>query len=281
MLKIDPRAVIEEGAQIGNNVTIEPYAIIKKTVSIGDDCVIKSHAYIDGNTTIGKGTVIWPSASIGTQTQDLKFEGETTYVTIGENCHIREFVTINSSSKEGSIVKVGDNCLIMAYCHVAHNCEVGNHVVMSNNSMLAGHVIVEDYVVIGGMTPIHQFVRVGAHSMVGGFSRVTHDVPPYTIGAGVPYKLGGLNLIGLRRRGFGLEKRLRLSKAFKLTFRSDLHINEVLTQLEDDAKYPEIEHWIDFCKKSKRGFPSPQGTVNCEEDELVSCSDEKPVNAVN
>ncbi|MCH9630513.1 MAG: Acyl-[acyl-carrier-protein]--UDP-N-acetylglucosamine O-acyltransferase [Chlamydiia bacterium] len=274
MSKIDPRAVVEEGARIGNNVTIEPYAIIKKTVTIGDDCVIKSHAYIDGNTTIGKGTVIWPSASIGTQTQDLKFEGETTYVTIGENCHIREFVTINSSCKEGSVVKVGDNCLIMAYCHVAHNCEVGNHVVMSNNSMLAGHVVVEDHVVIGGMTPIHQFVRVGSHSMVGGFSRVTHDVPPYTIGAGVPYKLGGLNLIGLRRRGFGLEKRLRLSKAFKLTFRSDLQMDDALAQLADDAEFPEIEHWIDFCKKSKRGFPGPQDTVNCEEDELVSCPDE-------
>lgn len=280
MSKIDPRAVIEKGAQIGENVTIEPYAIIKKTVIIGDDCVIKSHAYIDGNTTIGNGTVIWPSASIGTQTQDLKFNNETTYVKIGENCHIREFVTINSSCMEGSVVKVGDNCLIMAYCHVAHNCEVGNNVVMANNSMLAGHVVVEDHVVIGGMTPIHQFVRVGAHAMVGGFSRVTHDIPPYTIGAGVPYKLGGLNLIGLRRRGFGLETRTRLAKAFKLTFRSDLTIDQALAQLSDDAKYPEIEHWIKFCENSKRGFSTSQDIVNCENEEFFNVTGDSPVNSV-
>lgn len=262
MSTIDPRAVIEEGAQIGDNVTIEPYAIIKKTVKIGNGCVIKSHAYIDGNTTIGDNTVIWPSASIGTQTQDLKFEGETTYVKIGKNCHIREFVTINSSCEEGSIVSVGDDCLIMAYCHVAHNCVVGNRVVMSNNSMLAGHVTIEDDVVIGGMTPIHQRVRVGAHSMVGGFSRVTYDVPPYTIGAGVPYKLGGLNLVGLRRKGFGLESRTRLSKAFKLTFRSGIKITEALEELEAERNYPEIAHWIDFCKNTERGFPHAEQVPN-------------------
>lgn len=266
MATIDTRAVVEEGAIIGKNVTIEPYAIVKKTVSIGDNCIIKSHAYIDGNTTIGSGTVVWPGASIGTQTQDLKFHGETTYVQIGENCQIREFVTINSSCQEGSVVKVGNNTLIMAYCHIAHNCEVGNHVVMSNNSMLAGHVVVEDHVVIGGLTPIHQFVRVGKHSMVGGFSRVTHDIPPYSIGAGFPYKLGGLNLVGLKRRGFSIDVRNRLSKAFKITFRSGLHIEEALEKLMPESHHPEIEYWISFCKNSKRGFPHSQETVDLEEE---------------
>lgn len=274
MSNIDARAVIEKGAQIGNNVTIEPYAIIKKGVKIEDNCVIKSHAYIDGNTRIGQGTIIWPSASIGTKAQDLKFKGEQTFVEIGENCEIREFVTINSSCGEGSVVKVGNQCLIMAYCHVAHNCEVGNHVIMSNNSMLAGHVVLEDYVIIGGMTPIHQFVRVGKHAMVGGFSRVTHDVPPYTIGAGYPYQLAGLNLIGLKRHGFSIELRKELTKAFKITFRSGLNHIEALKVLEELQEKSEVlHHWISFCKNSKRGFlnsSSQEDTLEVSEPEAIT-----------
>lgn len=259
MSTIDSRAVIEEGAKIGNNVTIEPYVIVKGTVTIEDDCVIKSHVYLDGHTTIGKGTVIWPGASIGTKTQDRKYKGETTYVKIGQYCEIREFVTINSSCQEGSVVKVGDHCLIMAYCHVAHHCEVGNHVIMTNGSMLAGHVIVEDYAIIGGMTPVHQHVRIGAYSMVGGFSRVTHDVPPFTIGAGYPYRLAGLNLIGLKRHGFSLDLRKQLSKAFKLTFRSGLSHAKALEMLEQEKEMtPPLLHWISFCKKTKRGFLNTQ-----------------------
>lgn len=271
MLNIDPRAVIEEGAKIGRNVTIEPYAIIKKNVTIEDDCVIKSHVYLDGYTTIGQGTIIWPGASIGTKAQDLKFKGEVTFVSIGSHCEIREYATINSSCGEGSFVKIGNNCLIMAYCHVAHNCEVGNNVIMSNNSMLAGHVIVEDYAIIGGMTPIHQFVRIGKHAMVGGFSRVTHDVPPFTIGAGYPYQLGGLNLIGLKRHGFGMELRKELSKAFKLTFRSGISLEKAVEALEqEENKSPELVHWIDFCKNTKRGFVTQQLGLDSLEEDLVT-----------
>lgn len=252
---IHPAAIIEEGAQIGNDVTIEPYAVIKKNVKLHDKVTIKSHAYIDGNTTIGEGTTIWPSASIGTQTQDLKFHGETTYVEIGKNCNIREFVTINSSCQEGSVVKIGDNCLIMAYCHVAHNCELANNVIMANNAMLAGHVVVEDFAIIGGMTPVHQHVRIGKYAMVGGFSRITHDVPPFTIGAGYPYKLGGLNLVGLKRHKFPIEERKNLTKAFRLTYRSGLHLDEVLSLLKKE--FPDcskVDKWVDFCQKSKRGI---------------------------
>lgn len=252
---IHPLAVIEPGAKIGQNVTIEAYAIIKKHVVLEDNVVIKSHAYIDGHTTIGSGTVIWPSASIGTKTQDLKFKGETTYVVIGKNCEIRECVTINSSCNENSVVRVGDNCLIMAYCHVAHNCEIGNRVIMANNAMLAGHVVVEDFAIIGGMTPVHQFSRIGQYSMVGGFSRITHDVPPYTIGAGSPYKLGGLNLIGLKRQGFPLEVRRALAKAFKITYRSGLRMIDALEQIESEVEInPHVKHWLDFCRQSKRGL---------------------------
>lgn len=265
---IHPTAIIEEGATLGSNVTIEPYAIVKANVVLGDNVTIKSHAYIDGYTTIGEGTVIWPSASIGTKTQDLKFRGEKTYVQIGKNCDIREFVTINSSTHEGTTVKVGDKCLIMAYCHVAHNCEVGNNVIMSNCATLAGHVIVEDNAIIGGMTPVHQFSRIGTYAMVGGMSRVTHDVPPYTIGGGIPYKLGGLNLIGLKRNGVSYETRKALSSAFKLMYRSGLSLEEALIQVEELLpQIPEITHWINFCRNSQRGLIGSQGmTKNPLED---------------
>jgi UDP-N-acetylglucosamine acyltransferase len=258
---IHPSAIVEPGAKIGKNVTIEAYAVIKGTVTLEDNVVIKSHAYIDGHTTIGEGTVIWPSASIGTKTQDLKFKGETTYVVIGKHCEIREFVTINSSCNENSVVRIGDHCLIMAYCHVAHNCEIGNRVIMANNAMLAGHVIVEDFAIIGGMTPVHQFCRIGQYAMVGGFSRITHDIPPYTIGAGTsPYKLGGLNLVGLKRHGFPLEVRRALAKAFRLTYRSGLRMAEALDQIEREwDSCPHVKHWIDFCRTSKRGLIGFQG----------------------
>lgn len=261
--KIHPTAIIEPGAQIGNNVTIEAYAVIKGNVTLADHVVIKSHAYIDGYTTIGEGTVVWPSASIGTKTQDLKYKGEKTFVFIGKNCEIREFVTINSSCQEGSAVRIGDECLIMAYCHVAHNCEVGNRVIMVNNAMLAGHVTVEDNAIIGGMTPVHQFCRIGQYAMVGGFSRITHDIPPYTIGAGAPYKLGGLNLVGLRRHGFSLEVRKALFKAFKLTYRSGLRLSEALDLIEKEVELnSHVQHWLKFCRASKRGLIGFQGIAN-------------------
>lgn len=255
MSNIHPQAIVETGAQIGNNVTVEPFAVVKKNVTLHDNVVIKSHAYIDGHTTIGEGTVIWPSASIGTKTQDLKFRGEKTFVVIGKHCEIREFVTINSSCQENSVVRIGDNCLIMAYCHVAHNCEIGNRVVMSNSAMLAGHVTIEDCAIIGGMTPVHQFSRIGCYAMVGGFSRVPRDVPPYTVGGGFPYKFGGINIIGLKRHKFSLEVRAALSKAFKITYRSGLHLEEAIRQVESEVEpHEEVRHWINFCKSSKRGL---------------------------
>lgn len=268
MSNIHPQAIVEPGAKIGKNVTIEPFAVVKKTVTLEDHVVIKSHVYLDGNTTIGEGTVIYPGASIGTKTQDLKFRGETTYVVIGKRCEIREFVTINSSCQENSTVRIGDECLIMAYCHVAHNCEIGNRVVMSNSAMLAGHVIVEDCAIIGGMTPVHQFSRIGCYAMVGGFSRVPRDVPPYTVGGGFPYKFGGINLIGLKRHQFSLEVRNALSKAFKITYRSGLHLTEAIEQIETQIEpFAEVKHWIQFCKDSKRGLLGLEGVTRCGQTE--------------
>lgn len=213
---IHPLAVVEPGAKIGKGVVIEPFAIVKCNVVLEDHVVIKSHAYIDGFTTIGENTVIFPGASIGTKPQDLKYKGEKTFVKIGKNCVIREYATINSSCQEGSIVEVGDGALIMAYCHIAHNCKVGAGVIMSNCATLAGHVIVEDYAIIGGMTPVHQFSRIGTYAMVGGFSGIPKDIPPYTIGGGNPYRYGGINIVGLKRHHFPLEVRNALSKAFTL-----------------------------------------------------------------
>lgn len=260
---IHPTAVIEPGAVIGENVTIEPYVVIRKNVTLEDNVVIKSHAYIDGYTTIGKNTVVYPSASIGTKAQAIKYRGETTYVKIGQNCEIREFVTINSSIKENSVVQIGDNCLIMAYCHIAHNSVLGNRVCLSNNATLAGHVTVEDHAIVGGMTPVHQFTRIGCYAMVGGLSRVTHDVPPYTIGAGIPFKFGGLNLIGLKRHGFPLETRRELSRAFRFMYRSKLHPEEALRRIEEElGPLPEIQHWLRFCRESKRGLIGLQGILS-------------------
>lgn len=281
MIDIHPTSVVEPGAQIGSDVVIEPYAIIKKGAILEDNVVIRSHVYIDGNTTIKEGTIIYPGAIIGTKTQDRKYRGEKTYVVIGKNCEIREFATINSSTQENNTVKIGDNCLIMAYCHVAHNCVLGDNVIMSNNATLAGHVIVEDHAIIGGMTPIHQFSRVGCYAMVGGMSRVTHDIPPYTIGAGIPYKFGGLNLVGLKRHGFSLKTQKLLSQAFKLTYRSGLLLDEALMRIERTLELvPEVRHWLEFCRSSKRGLiglqgvtQSPSQVVENDEDDYYDDDD--------
>jgi UDP-N-acetylglucosamine acyltransferase len=275
---IHPLAYVETGAVIGNNVTIEPFAVVKGNVTLHDHVTIKSHAYIDGFTTIGEGTTVYPSASIGTKTQDLKFKGEKTFVSIGKNCEIREFVTINSSCQEGSTVEVGDGCLIMAYCHIAHNCVVGNRVIMSNNATLAGHVTVEDCAIISGLTAVHQFSRIGRYAMVGGMSRVTHDVPPYTIGAGIPYKFGGLNIIGLKRHGFPLKVRQELSKAFRILFKSEHNVEEALLLIEQECEpLPEIQHWVAFCRNSKRGLIGLQEGSSQEDASLQLEDEESPL----
>ncbi len=267
MSQIHPTAIVDKGAILGNNVQVGPYAVIGSNCRLEDDVVIKAHVVLDGNTTVGQGTTIWPHAVIGTKTQDLKFRGETTYVEIGKKCEIREFVTINSSCGEGTVVKVGDSCLIMAYCHVAHNCEIGNRVIMANNATLAGHVTVDDFAVIGGLSAVHQFSRVGRYAMVGGMSRVTHDVPPFTIGAGSPYHLGGLNLVGLKRNGVSLETRKLLSQAFRAVFRSGLRLEEALLFIENEMEQiPEITHWLAFCRSSKRGLIDHKSHAKDEDD---------------
>lgn len=266
---IHPTAIIEDGAEIADGVVIEPYAVIKKNVKLEKGVTIRAHAYIDGHTTIGENTVIYPSAAIGLKTQARKFTGETTYVNIGKNCEIREFVTINASYDEGSTVSIGDNCLIMAYCHIAHHCKLGNNITMANSAMLAGHVTVEDFAIIGGMTPVHQFSRIGCYSMVGGFSRVSHDIPPYTLGSGIPYRLGGLNIIGLKRNNFSVETRRALTKAFLLTYRRGLTLPEAIKRIEEEVpKDAHVNHWLDFCKTTKRGIIGLEGVTRMRPEDL-------------
>ncbi len=253
--EIHPLAVVHPKAQIGRGVIIEPFAVVKEHVVLHDGAVIKSHVYLDGHTTIGAHTVIWPHAVIGTKTQDKKYRGERTYVDIGPHCDIREFVTINSSTQEDSRVSIGEGSLIMASCHIAHNCEVGKRVTMSNGVLLAGHVIVEDYAILGGMLAAHQFVRIGCYAMVGGVSRVSYDVPPYTIGAGIPYQLGGINRIGLKRHQFPFSTRRALFRAYQVVYRSGLPLHAALEHLEAAGDVsPEVQHFITFCRTSQRGI---------------------------
>ena len=267
-------AVVEDGAVIGKNVTIEPFAVVKNNVTLKDNVIIKSHAYIDGHTTIGEGSIIWPGASIGTKTQDKKFRGERTFVRIGKNTEVREYVTINSSCGEDSEVVVGDDCLLMAYCHVAHHCVVGNGVIMANGVMLAGHVTVEDYANLGGMTPFHQFTRIGKYAMVGGMSRVSHDIPPYTVGGGIPYRFGGLNIIGLKRHNFPFKTRQLLAQAFKITYRMGLHLEDSIKKIESELEQTEeIKNWLEFCKDSKRGLQGLHGIVEMPKREVVEEKD--------
>lgn len=263
MSDIHHTAIIEKGAELGKNVKVGPYAVIGPNVRLHDDVVIKASVILDGHTTVGQGTTIWPHAVIGTKTQDLKFRGEKTYVEIGNRCEIREFATINSSCGEGTIVKVGDHCLVMAYCHIAHNCTLGNRVIMVNNASLAGHVTIEDCAIIGGLSAVHQFSRIGAYAMVGGMSRITQDVPPYTIGAGSPYRLGGLNIVGLKRHGIPLATRKALAQAFRFVYRSGLPLKEALMMIEQQLEpLAEVKNWLDFCYSTKRGLVDHAGVTS-------------------
>ncbi len=216
---IHKTAVIEEGATLGENLTIGAYCVIGANVTLADNVTLKSHVALDGHTTIGEGTIIHPFASLGSAPQDLKFQGEKTTLTIGKNNTIREHVTMNPGTADGgSATTIGDNCLFMMASHVAHDCKVGNHVILANNATLAGHVEVDDNVIIGGLAAVHQFVRIGKHAIIGGLSGVEHDVIPYGSVIGERANLSGLNLIGLKRRGFSREAIHGLRNAYKELF---------------------------------------------------------------
>ncbi len=269
MTNIHATAVVHPSAQIASGVKIGPYCVVGPDVILEMHVELKSHVVVDGFTTIGEETVVFPFASIGAKPQDLKYRGEKTFVRIGKKCEIRECVTINSSCGEGTEVRIGDSCLLMAYVHVAHNCILGNGVILANNVSLAGHVEVGNFAIIGGFTPIHQHTRVGDHAMCGGMSRLDGDLGPFLIGGGSDFKVGGINLVGLKRRGFDLERRIKIGRLFKWIYRSKLSIEEALESIrvEFDLNDPDVALWLEFYSETKRGFA---GYKRVEEPVFVS-----------
>lgn len=262
MNKIHPTAIVEDGAKIGKNVAIGPYSIIGKDVIIGDGTIVKSHVVIDGITEIGKNNLIFQFSSIGADPQDLKFEGEPSKTIIGNNNKIREFVTINAGTKGGIMeTRIGNSCLLMAYCHIAHDCLVGNNVVLANNATLAGHVIIEDNVVVGGLSAIHQFVRIGKGAMIGGMSGVENDVIPYGAVMGERANLAGLNLVGLKRQNANKDEINALRAFYKQLFDKDGNsfnekISDLTKQYQDQSLVADV---IEFLKsESSRSFCRPK-----------------------
>ncbi|WP_068082864.1 acyl-ACP--UDP-N-acetylglucosamine O-acyltransferase [Polycladidibacter stylochi] len=222
MPQIHPTAIIEEGAVLGDNVKIGPYCMVGGKVTLAEGVELTSHVVVTGRTSIGSGSVVYPFASLGHRPQDLKYAGEDTVLEIGCNNQIREHVTMSPGTAHGGgITKVGDNCLFMASTHVGHDCQVGDYVIMANNAVLAGHVYVEDYAIFGGLSAVKQWCRIGTHSIIGGLTGVEFDVIPYGSVLGSRARLGGLNLIGLKRRNFSREEIHALRGAYKAIFNSE------------------------------------------------------------
>jgi UDP-N-acetylglucosamine acyltransferase len=224
-------------------------------VKIGAACELKSHVNVDGHTSLGEKCVVYPFASIGTRTQDLKFKGGNPRVEIGARTTIREYVTVNQATFDGDATKVGNDCLLMAYVHVAHDCIVGNRVIIANSVGLSGHIIIEDQAVIGGMTGIHQFVRIGRLAMIGGASRVIKDVPPFLLGEGNPMVMQTINSVGLERAGVSAESVSAMKNVFKLLYRSDLNTKQAVERIRAEVPAsPEVSAVLEFIEKSERGI---------------------------
>ncbi len=255
MIKIHPTAIIDINARLGENNEIGPFCRIGENVILGDNCILDSNVVIDGNTTIGSGNRFFHSAVIGTEPQDLKYNGEPTKLIIGNNNTIREFVTINRSATLDEPTMIGDNNLLMAYAHIAHNCRIGSNVIIANAVNPAGHVHIGDFVTIGGMTAISQFVKIGAYSFVGGKSGITKDIPPFTRGVGFPYKVVGLNSIGLQRKGFSKQQIDSIKQVFRLFYYSEMNVSQALEKTtEISVPTAEQKFFIDFIKNSERGI---------------------------
>lgn len=255
MNNIHPTAIVSSKAKLGNNITVSPYAIIYDDVEIGDDCFIGPHVNVYDGARIGNSVTIYQSASIAHVPQDLKFSKEATLFIIGDNTTIHEFVTLHRGTKETGFSKVGKNCLLMAYSHVAHDCVIGDNVILANGVQIAGHVTVEDWAIIGGMTPVHQFCKVGKHCMIGGGFRITQDVPPFILGASEPIKYSGLNVIGLRRRGFSNQEIMDIKAAYTFIYNSGLNLSQAKTKIIEELsgkKY--IDDILSFIENSKRGI---------------------------
>lgn len=252
---IHPTAVIDSEVKIGDNVKIGPYAVIESDVVIGDNTEIGPHVVIGEGTRIGNNCRIFCGAAIGLIPQDKKFSGEKTYTFIGNNTLIREYVTINRGTAAYGETRIGDNCWIMAYCHIAHDCVIGNNVTISNALAMAGHVKVGNYVTIGGICSFHQFTQIGDYAFIQANSYVTQDVIPFALTGANPLRVVDINKVGLERLGFSEERRRVIRKAYKILFRENRRLNEALEILEKDfAGNQDIELIVSFVKKSTRGI---------------------------
>lgn len=253
---VHPTAIVHPGAHIAESAEIGPYAVIGEHVRIGARTTVGPHTVIEGWTEIGEDNRIFQFASVGAIPQDLKYHGEKAFLKIGDRNTIREFVTMHLGTEDGGgETVVGDDNLFMAYAHVAHDCRVGNRVILANAATLAGHVIIDDHAIIGGLSAIHQFTRIGGHVMVSGGSIVVQDIPPFTIAQGDRAKTVGLNLVGMKRRGFSRESINAVKKAYRTMFRAGLRTEEALKHLEEgSAAFPEVKEFTDFIQNSERGI---------------------------
>lgn len=249
MTEIHPTAVVDAAAVIGEGVTIGPYCVVGPRVSLDDGVKLHSHVVVTGHTSIGANTHVYPFASIGHQPQDLKYRGEPSRLIIGANNIIREQVTMNPGTEGGGMVtSVGNNCLFMVSAHVAHDSTIGNHVVFANNATLGGHVEIGDYVILGGLSAVHQFCRIGRHAMVGGMSGVEQDVIPYGSVMGNRARLFGLNIVGLKRRGFSRADITAMRKAYRLLFAEEgtmaERLSDVAEMYKDNAAVMDIVEFM-------------------------------------
>jgi UDP-N-acetylglucosamine acyltransferase len=253
-VKIHPTAIVHPDAELGEGVEVEPYTIIAGTVKIGPRTHVGPRVSIEGHTTIGADNEIFSGAIIGSRTQDKKFKGGVSYLRIGDRNKIREYVTVNPGTKDGTETVIGNDNLIMAYSHIAHDCIIHNHTVLANAATLAGHVIIEDRAIIGGLSAVHQFVRIGKLALIGGCSKVVQDVPPFMIADGHPARVFGINAVGLNRNGLSKEEKALLRKAFKTIFRSGLTLKNAMAQVEQEgSSSPSLSVLLEFLKNSERG----------------------------
>jgi len=259
--EIHPTAIVEDGARIADGVKIGPYSMVGRAVELGEGCHLVSHAVVAGRTTIGPRTRIFPFASIGHEPQDLKFKGESSTLTIGADCILREGVTINPGTAGGGLsTTVGDGCAFLANSHVGHDCHVGNNVIFSNNVMLAGHCSVGDFAIIGGGAAVIQYARVGAHSFLGGMSGLENDLIPYGMALGNRAYLSGLNIVGLQRRGFPRDEIHSLRRAYRLLFADEGTLSERVADVTAEfAGHTAIQEIVAFIRAGgKRSVCTPR-----------------------
>lgn len=255
MPKIHPSAIVDSKAELADDVEVGPFSIIEGDVQIGSGSKIHSHVLIANGTRIGDHCTIHHSAVLGTVPQDLKFKGEQTTLEIGDNTVIREFCDLNRGTLDRGKTMIGKDVFLMAYTHIAHDCFLGDNVILANSVQMAGHVTVENFVIIGGLVPIHQFVTIGQHSFIGGGYRVSQDVPPYILAAGEPLGYKGLNIVGLKRRGFSKETIHALHACYRLLYQSKMNKSQALQAIRSEVpSIAEVENVLKFIEASDRGI---------------------------